>query len=110
MFQAIISTPGYLPMADAPARFETIKEAWQYLINDHERACLNSECPCPGTCSDPLSGALAQDLLGTVYLPTPGYDGDHDLGLAYTVAEVEHADYPHEPGTLYDCPACEPMD
>lgn len=20
---------------------------------------------------------------------------------------IEHADYPHEPGTLYDCPACE---
>ena len=21
--------------------------------------------------------------------------------------EIEHADYPHHPGTLYDCPACE---
>ena len=21
--------------------------------------------------------------------------------------EQEHVDYPHEPGTLYDCPACE---
>lgn len=20
---------------------------------------------------------------------------------------MNHADYPHEPGTLYDCPACE---
>lgn len=22
-------------------------------------------------------------------------------------SEPQHADYPHEPGTLYDCPACE---
>jgi hypothetical protein len=21
--------------------------------------------------------------------------------------EIEHVDYPHHPGTLYDCPACE---
>jgi len=26
---------------------------------------------------------------GTVYGPTPGYDGDHDLGLAYTVSPAE---------------------
>lgn len=23
------------------------------------------------------------------------------------MAETEHIDYPHHPGTLYDCPACE---
>lgn len=24
-----------------------------------------------------------------------------------TADDTEHADYPHEPGTLYGCPACE---
>lgn len=23
------------------------------------------------------------------------------------VTTIEHVDYPHEPGRLYDCPACE---
>ncbi len=23
------------------------------------------------------------------------------------MASAEHVDYPHEPGTLYDCPPCE---
>lgn len=35
---------------------------------------------------------LALDMLATWALNGPG---------------LEHAGYPHEPGTLYDCPACE---
>lgn len=28
-------------------------------------------------------------------------------GDAHVIGDVEHVNYPHEPGYLYDCPACE---
>ena len=36
--------------------------------------------------------SLASDGTGTVYGDTPGYHGDHDLGLAYSVTLVEDGD------------------
>lgn len=41
-----------------------------------------------------------------------GYTGHAYSGVfSYTDTDkrptMEHADYPHQPGTLYDCPACE---
>jgi hypothetical protein len=33
----------------------------------------------------------------------------HEDGDGDAVAAPPHADYPHNPGTLYDCPQCEAM-
>jgi hypothetical protein len=69
-----------------------------------------------------LSGAMS------VWEALTGREGDDALHHAYDVLQVRvlrdeedaaedaalaadpaplHSDYPHEPGTLYDCPACE---
>jgi hypothetical protein len=116
MYVATINTPGLLPEGDAePAVFETAAEAWWYLY--HERCTAEREAPCDlcdgkmthgpeGDCDDDseTGEALAKharwagsglvcdfEAVGTVYGPTPGYRGDHDLGLAYSVSEVEAA-------------------
>lgn len=108
-FIATINVPGYLPMSDEVDGFDTAREAWQFLADERTRgeddayddgddegysATKNIlETLGTGTSSgtqsdyenaglDPVSGA------GTVYGPTPGYDGEHDLGLAYTVTAV----------------------
>ena len=53
---------------------------------------------------------------GTVVAYSPEYDVydvlDDNGIIFYRAAElvslyIEHADYPHWPGSLYDCPACE---
>jgi len=104
MYVATINTPGYLPEAE-PAEFDTAAEAWEYLAGERRNAEDETEAVAQGysatyntldmlatsldwsTCEnagiDPLSET------GTVYGPTPGYEGDHDLGLAYTVTEQE---------------------
>ncbi|HEX2242600.1 MAG TPA: hypothetical protein VHK27_05000 [Gammaproteobacteria bacterium] len=48
-----------------------------------------------------LENRLAPDGTGAVYGSTPGYDGDHDLGLAYNVDAIE-CEYSRAPitGTL----------
>jgi len=97
---ATVNTPGYMPMDDEPPVFETAEAAWWYLY--HERVDAEVNAPCD-LCHDTLShgpfgdcdddsdtgrelGQMARkNEEGTVYGPTPGYDGDHDLGLAYSV-------------------------
>lgn len=112
-YVATINTPGYLPMSDEPAEFSTAAEAWWWLY--HERCDHERDNPCDlcddtmshgpsGDCDDDTEtgqalakmarwagGGMVTDseAVGTVYGPTPGYRGDHDLGLAYTVAEAE---------------------
>lgn len=103
-FVAVINTPGYLPEAE-PAEFDTVEEAWDYLATERRDAEDEAETVAQGysgtvntldtlaasvdwsTCEnagvDPLTGT------GTVYGPTPGYEGDHDLGVAYSVTEQE---------------------
>lgn len=96
-YVATINVPGYLPTDDDPPVFDTPAEAWQYLADERRRGEDDSgdgvysetvreldtlastagvTCKCNG-CS-----------LGTVYGDTPGYEGDHDLGLAYSVSET----------------------
>jgi hypothetical protein len=122
VYVATVSVPGYLPMTDEPAVFDTAREAWAWLAE--ERGRDQEQCELiPGDTSqfelEALSvgrARLAGQLLngnqeggdgpGAVYAPTPGYFGDHDLGLVYAVSRVEHADYPHYAGYLHDCPAC----
>jgi hypothetical protein len=106
-YVAIISTRGlYLPdTTEQPAEFDTVGEAWEYLAQERREAEDEAETVAEGysatvnilqmvadsqdwsTCEnagvDPLSAE------GTVYGPTPGYEGDHDLGLAYSVTSRE---------------------
>lgn len=125
IYEAIINTPGYLPTADEPAYFESAKAAWDYLRGERERdedsadtegeeysethATLSAIVEALDAQSEKLmrEHGVADDGTGTLYGPTAGYEGSHDLGVAYNVVIIRHADYPHEPGRLYDCPACE---
>lgn len=86
-FLATISVPGYLPMDDDPPVFDTSGEAWDYLADERvreEEAAYN-----PGDdedFSDTIAELAGSVGVGTLYGATPGYDGDHDLGLAYSVS------------------------
>lgn len=100
-FIATVNVPGYLPQSDDTPWFETEREAWEYLADlrrDSEddsadenfegySATLNQlECLQRGEWEQQFSWS---EGTGTVQGPTPGYDGDHDLGLNYTVSEAE---------------------
>lgn len=116
-YLATVNVPGYLPMDDDdPPAFDTPAEAWWYLYN--ERCQEEWDAPCD-LCDDTMTHGLTGDCdddsetgrelakmarwagsgmvcgfeaVGTVYGPTPGYRGDHDLGLAYSVTLVEGDD------------------
>lgn len=93
-YVATINVPGYMPIAD-PAVFDTAKGAWNYLA-DERRFEEDSVEDNSIEDSDTLETlrAYAEDgpsVIGTVYGPTPGYKGDHDLGMAYNV-DTRHAD------------------
>lgn len=89
MYIATINVPGYLPTG-CPVEFDTTQEAWQYLAREVDHAW--DYCPDDdnGACieADTALGLVDRTQPGTVYAPTPGYRGDHDLGLAYTVQEA----------------------
>jgi hypothetical protein len=103
MYVATINVPGYLPdMTEEPAYFDTAAEAWAWLESERERD--ESEASDDGliVASDCLTELrfLAESAQlhsvfapqigeGTIYGDTPGYDGSHDLGLAYCVTAVE---------------------
>lgn len=90
MYVATINVPGYLPMDDDPATFDTPSEAWQYLVSEIERSWDDYPEDANGACVEAHTQLhnLDQSKAGVVYAPTPGYEGDHDLGLAYCVTEV----------------------
>lgn len=102
-YVAIINVPGYLPMADEPAEFDSAREAWEYLLDELERGELRWQ---PDDLSDPtgphsLTGTAISmeklrdsDMDGTVYGPSylpsvPDEDTSTDLGLAYSVEWAE---------------------
>lgn len=124
VYLAMINTPGYMPQADEPAWSDSARGAWGYLLGERmaeEEQAADDESEFSGTVlalqylagEDHMPGNPHEDWptdgdgCGSIHGPTPGYDGDHDLGQAYTVTRVDHADYPHWPGYLPDCPACE---
>ncbi len=106
-YVAIVNVPGYLPMDDDPPVFDTAREAWQYLAGERERGEDDTEGEQYSTTRDHLAAlgypglvgsdaanwlarnGLDPDGTGTVYGATPGYEGDHDLGLAYSVELTE---------------------
>jgi hypothetical protein len=104
-YVATINVPGYLPMDDEPPVFDTAAEAWSYLASERERDeddfADDSEYSDTVTYLRYSAGNEVQygsphedyplnpDGTGTIYGDTPGYDGSHDLGLAYSVTAVE---------------------
>lgn len=124
VYVAQIYAPGYLPESDTPG-FPTAHEAWAYLASERMRGedeaegggSYSDECtimesygnPSYDYSVDPDDHRVTARGVGYIGADTPGYDGDHDLGLIYRVSAVRHADYPHLPGYLSDCRACEAM-
>lgn len=111
LFTATINTPGYLPEGDdEPPVFASARAAWDYLADERREAedssvdididdfqgysaTLNQLEERARGNADTAYGPIDEDTLcGTIYGPTPGYDGDHDLGKAYSVATAEALD------------------
>lgn len=105
-YLATVNIPGYLPQDDEPPTFDTAREAWEYLADERERDELPDdlnhlsrtwrELYALGMLDDPEHTqrwiavlGLDPDGTGTIYGPTPGYDGQHDLGLAYSVTRID---------------------
>lgn len=98
-FVATINVPGYSPMDDDPPTFEKAQDAWAYLASERERGEEFNETEDGFTdtfhrltdlADDPSSG------VGYVLGGTPGYDGEHDPGLAYSVNLVDETDVPDD--------------
>lgn len=118
LYTASVNIPGYLPMADEPAVFRTPEEAWSWLRGERERGeddCTDdtwrkldrlSEGGAVLDASRIVGRSDTDESTGTVYGDTPGYDGAHDQGLAYTVSIWEHSRYPHPEGYLSTCEVC----
>lgn len=91
-YLALVNTPGYMPWDDDPPIFDTPGEAWGYLAEHRAGAYGMDGVP---EHDEGIRDLGAQEAAGEhastgcVYAPTPGYEGDHDLGLAYSVVAVE---------------------
>ncbi len=91
-YVATINTPGYLPWADEPAVFDSIREAWEYLESEYQRM-NDTDLPQPDDYEETLIGFTTRvnwDQPGNLYANTPGYEGDHDLGLVFSVNYYEN--------------------
>lgn len=124
-FVATVNVPGYLPMSDDRPVFDTARAAWDYLAQDRERAeddGVDEETDAPYSETHALLGALGTaahwqdgapmelgnigpDGTGVIYGDTPGYDGSHDLGLAYCVTVATDEDIAAE--ERCDCGHCD---
>lgn len=90
-YVATINVPGYMPMDDDPPVFDDPAEAWAYLVEERKRGELDDETTEEYTSTVEALMAMAEGDGGvaTIVGPTPGYTGDHDLGLAYSVSIYE---------------------
>lgn len=94
-FVATMNTPGYMPWDDDPPVFDTAAEAWEYLADERTRQADEAEDAGIDVERDvaPLMEEALTGNEGTVYLPTPGREGDeHDLGIAYSVTYLHIRD------------------
>lgn len=89
-YVATINTPGYLPDSDDPPTFDTPRDAWQHLVSEVDRFWDDFPEDTNGACVDAHSQMhnIDQSKPGVVNAATPGYEGDHDLGVAYCVTDV----------------------
>ena len=101
-FLAIVNTPGYMPWSDEPPpAFSTAQEAWAYLADERQQQEDNCEDDdysdtyevlanlARGVYDGPTTPEAGGDGQGVVYGDTPGYDGEHDLGIVYSVQLTE---------------------
>lgn len=98
MYEAIINVPGYLPMDDDQHVFGRIKDAWEWLADQRRRDEDDAEMPgdsysqtvldLEARANATMADGTPYQRMGTIYGDTPGYEGDHDLGLAYSVVKV----------------------
>lgn len=93
-YHAIVNVPGYLPMDDDPPVFDEPREAWQYLVSEIDRSWDDYPDDENGACVDAHTQLhnIDQSAVGTIYAGSPGYQGDHDLGLAYSVTGCNEPD------------------
>jgi hypothetical protein len=96
-YVATINVPGYSPMDDEPPVFDTPGEAWAWLAEERRHGedhvgFVNGESPYSECVKDLESKASLNHGPDTIYSDTPGYDGEHDFGLAYTVSIAEQED------------------
>lgn len=122
-YVATTNVPGYLPMSDDPPVFETVREAWSFLAQERTEAedsafesghdfipegysaCKNvlDTLADSGAEADFANAGLDFDGTGSVHGPTPGYYGEHDLGLAYSVERAAQIVVMRDPnGTLVE--------
>lgn len=99
-FTAIMNTPGYSPWSDdEPPVFKTAAEAWEYLADERERQEDGTDALEYTETLDKLrTYQNAEHGADVLYGDTPGYDGEHDLGIAYNVIEL--------PIEATRCPCC----
>lgn len=106
-YVATINTPGYLPWDDDPPVFDTAREAWDYLLDrrrELEDTAFEMDLQSDGysatfnTLETLVGGTMAAyenagldpiDGTGSIHADDPTYDGDHPLGLVYSVTEVK---------------------
>lgn len=126
MFLAVINTPGYLSEQDDLPVFDSAVEAWAYLAEERTRAededdenGLSDYTPTHDRLHAIASleteefmrkwaaeYGLTPDGQGVVYGPSVP-ERMHDLGIVYSVVRIKHVDYPHTPGRLHHCQACQ---
>jgi hypothetical protein len=99
-FITTTNVPGYSPTSD-PVWHQTITEAWEYHrserydaftdadVSEENDATINRLQMSADGQWEPAFGVSDHNGTGTIYGTTPGYEGDHDLGLAYTVTAVQ---------------------
>lgn len=103
IFTATVNVPGYLPMADQPAVFDSAKEAWEYLLEhrkeDEDASAEANEDAVPQGYSDTVTELEKQvrvierglicdfEGVGSVHGPST-IEMMHDLGLTYSVTEI----------------------
>lgn len=106
MFRAIINTPGYLPWADENHEFETCSQAWEYLRDQRlyhlDDPMADEDADSPDEPIEEMESYIDTDEVGSVWGHTPGYDGDHDLGIKYSVAQVTYASEVRPPNSLIE--------
>lgn len=90
-FTAIMNTPGYMPSSDdEPPIFEETPDAWGFLADERKRQEDDTDGDSYSSTYYTLSGFMHTGHDADVlYGDTPDYDGDHDLGVAYSVVQLE---------------------
>lgn len=89
-YTAIMNTPGYLPWSDdEPPVFDTAGEAWAYLAEQRREQEEITGDEVPSVTIAQLEACAAIGEPDVIYGGTPGYEGSHDLGIAYSVTETD---------------------